>query len=288
MKYKIIFLLLTLAIILPIETSAFTERDRVLQQIEIAKREISVIRRLINNLNLRQNPAASAHIVIDISNQTILSEVNADLPYPIASITKLMSAIVATENIPQDKTITLTPEMLRPLGRSPVFQPGFSFTAKELIKASLIQSTNDASEALSFFMERGSFVTLMNQKANEVGMTNTIFHDAHGLNPDNKSTARDLVKLMSYTFENHPELLAISKNNDFWLPDSNGRLLKFQNMNDFYPLSNFIGGKTGYLTKARQTLASIFNINNRPTAIIILRSDNRQADLFSILRKISK
>jgi D-alanyl-D-alanine carboxypeptidase len=59
-------------------------------------------------------------------------------------------------------------------------------------------------------------------------------------------------------------------------------------MNNFYYLSSFMGGKTGYLPEARQTLASVFEINEKPVAIIILNSDNRQADLFSIMRKLSK
>ena len=199
-----------------------------------------------------------------------------------------MSSIVAIENIPQDREIILTQKMLRPQGGSPVLFPGLKITMNDLVKASLIQSTNDASEALSFFMGRGSFVALMNQKAKEIGMNNTIFYDAHGLNPANKSTAQDLAKMISYVHEHHPELLTITRNNDFWLPDPRGRLLKFQNTNNFYPLSSFIGGKTGFLPQARQTLASVFNINGKPTAIIILNSNNRQADLFSILRKVSK
>ncbi len=95
-------------------------------------------------------------------------------------------------------------------------------------------------------MGRGSFVALMNQKAKEIGMNNTIFYDAHGLNPANKSTAQDLAKMISYVHEHHPELLTITRNNDFWLPDPRGRLLKFQNTNNFYPLSSFVGGKTGF------------------------------------------
>lgn len=288
MKYKIVLLLLVTAIAFsPAKTSAFTEKDRLLQQIEIIEREILVIQDLIRNFTLRQKTSVT-HIAIDLSDQTILSEVNADQTYPIASITKLMSSIVAIENIPQDREIVLTQKMLRPQGGSPVLFPELKVTMNDLVKASLIQSTNDASEALSFFMGRGSFVALMNQKAKKIGMNNTIFYDAHGLNPANKSTAQDLAKMISYVHEHHPELLTITRNNDFWLPDPRGRLLKFQNTNNFYPLSSFVGGKTGFLPQARQTLASVFNINGRPTAIIILNSNNRQADLFSILRKVSK
>ncbi len=288
MKNRIAFLLIALIILLsPNETSAFTERDRLIRQIEIIKREISVLQGLIRNSTLRHNTLAAAHIAMDLSDNSVVSEVNADKTYPIASITKLMSAIIATENISPDEKIVLTAEMLRPYGSSPVLFPGSTVSSEDLVKASLIQSTNDASEALSFFMKQRIFIALMNQKAKEIGMNDTIFFDAHGLNPANRSTARDLTKMISYVLENHPELLTLTRENNFWLPDPEGRLLKFYNVNNFYYLSNFIGGKTGYLPEAGQTLASVFNVNGNPTAIIILSSDNRQADLFSILRRIS-
>jgi len=65
-------------------------------------------------------------------------------------------------------------------------------------------------------------------------------------------------------------------------------LLKFQNVNNFYPLQEFVGGKTGYLPQVRQTLASVFQINEKPIAIILLYSNNRQADIFTILKQLKK
>ena len=126
----------------------------------------------------------------------------------------------------------------------------------------------------------------MNQKAKKLEMTNTVFYDVSGLNSANRSTAQDLAKLLLYIYKNHPEILSITRDNNFWLPDSTGRLLKFQNVNNFYHFSSFVGGKTGYLPEAKQTLASIFNVNEEPVAIIVLYSANRQADTFTILRKL--
>ena len=80
--------------------------------------------------------------------------------------------------------------------------------------------------------------------------------------------------------------LEITKNNDFWLPDQNGNMMKFKNENNFYYIGEFVGGKTGYLPQAKQTFDSIFNVNGRPIAIAVLYSDNRMADIFSILRQL--
>jgi D-alanyl-D-alanine carboxypeptidase len=126
----------------------------------------------------------------------------------------------------------------------------------------------------------------MNQKAKELGMINTVFYDVHGLSPLNRSTPLDLVKLLAYIHKNHSEIFEITKNNNFWLPDKKGNLLKFQNVNNFYPLSSFLGGKTGYLPEAKQTMAGVFNIKGNPVAIVVLNSKNRQADVFSILRQL--
>ena len=178
--------------------------------------------------------------------------------------------------------------MLEPLGHSLTLFLGLNISAENLLKASLIQSTNDACEALAYFLGKEKFLDLMNQKAKELGMKNTVFSDVHGLSPTNRSTAADLAKLISYIYKEHPEILHLTRDNNFWLPDSTGRLLKFQNVNNFYPLRGFIGGKTGYLAQAKQTLASVFRLNEKPVAIILLYSDNRQADTFTILNRLKK
>jgi len=102
----------------------------------------------------------------------------------------------------------------------------------------------------------------------------------------NRSTASDLAKLLAYIHQDHPDILAITKDNDFWLPDPTGKLLKFKNLNNFYGLAEFIGGKTGYLPQARQSLASIFNINGKPIAITLLYSKNYQADALKVMEML--
>jgi D-alanyl-D-alanine endopeptidase (penicillin-binding protein 7) len=122
----------------------------------------------------------------------------------------------------------------------------------------------------------------MNEKAKELGMENAIFYDAHGLNSSNMATASDLIKLLSYIKENHPEILEITVNNDFWMPDSTGKMLKFKNLNIFHGISDFVGGKTGYLPEAKQTFVSLFNINGNDFGVVLLCSKNRKEDIQNI------
>lgn len=256
------------------------------QQIEILQQEIILLQALVKNYNLSQEPIAGSYIAVDISNNSVLLQKNSEKQFSMASVTKLMNAIISTENIDMNEEITLTNEMLLPLGQTPVFFDGLKINADKLLKATLIQSSNDSAEALSYFLGKDKFIKLMNQKAKDLGMNDTVYYDTNGLSLNNKSTASDLAKLISYIYKNYPKILETTKINDFWLPDSSGNLMKFKNVNNFYYLGEFIGGKTGYLTEAKQTFNSVFNVNGKPIAISILYSDNRMVDIFSILKKL--
>lgn len=285
MKRKIILILFAiLVLIFAQEAEASTISSA--QQIEILQQEILTLRALIRNYNLYQKPIAGSYIAVDISNNSVLLQKNADKQFSMASVTKLMNAVVSVENISMDQNITLTEKMLLPLGQTPVLYSGLKITANDLLKATIIQSSNDSAEALSYFLGKENFINLMNQKAKELGMSDTVYYDTNGLDLNNKSTASDLAKLISYIYKNHPQILEITKNNDFWLPDQNGNMLKFRNGNNFYYMGEFVGGKTGYIPEAKQTFDSIFNVNGKSIAIAVLYSDNRMADIFSILRQL--
>jgi D-alanyl-D-alanine carboxypeptidase len=284
-KFKVLLLLVLSVLFFSLPVKAQVSLDYLYRQIVSLEWDISLLQSLVANLE-SQKIFSPSYLAVDLSNGNILLEKNSGKVYPIASVTKLMSAVVALENIDTKKEIVLTEKMLEPYGHSPCLFAGLKISAENLIKASLVQSVNDASEALTYFIGREKFLSLMNLKAKEIEMTNTFFNDPHGLSLNNVSTASDLVKLLDYIFKNHPEILAISKNNNFWLTDENGSLLKFRNVNNFYLLPDFIGGKTGYLPEAGQTLASIFEKKGFPIAIIVLDSSNRQADAFAILKQV--
>jgi len=295
MKFKILLILFVLLFLPLTARAADTEKEQlarqILQRIEIIQQEIQLIRSLMANFNRAEQEdkiTSPAYLAVDLSNNSVLLQNNPDTPYPIASITKLMSAVIAAEEIELNRKIVLTERMLEPYGHSPSLYLGLSVSAENLLKASLIQSTNDAAEALSYFLGKEHFVALMNKKAAELGMTSTVFYDAHGLSPANRSSARDLTKLLSYVYKEHRELLTISRDNNFWLPDKTGRELKFRNLNNFYPFASFLGGKTGYLPQAKQTFASIFEVEEKTIAVVLLYSENRQADVFAILKKLSQ
>ena len=268
------YILLIFLLILPLTTDA---------EINALREEINRLRGVLFELYIQRDLSAESYLVTNLSQGRVVAHKNTKKQYPIASITKMMSSAVALENIDPQERVTLSARMLEPYGHSPSLFLGLNVSAQNLLKASLIQSTNDASEALTFFLEEGEFLRLMNSKAEEIGMHNTIFYDAHGLNPSNRSTALDLTRLLVYVYQNHPWILETTKDDNFWLPDSRGVWLKFKNVNNFHSHSDFLGSKTGYLPQAKQTFVALFNFNGDLFAVTLLYSKNRQRDMEKIL-----
>jgi len=233
-----------------------------------------------------QKITAPSYMAVDLSTNSVILKKNSTKKYPMASVAKLMSAVISLENIEMSQKITLTEEMFSPPGQSPALFAGLIISAENLLKAALVQSTNDAAESLSYFLGHEKFVRLMNQKAKKLGMKNTVFYDVHGVNAFDRSTASDLVKLTSYINKEHPEIWKMTKDNDFSLPSQEGASMKFLNMNDFSYFDDFVGGKTGYLPQAKETLASVFNVNGKPIAITLLFSKNRTMDIINILQRL--
>ncbi len=147
-----------------------------------------------------QLPAASWFLVGD--DGAILARHDADSSRAIASITKLMTAIVVLEHAKLDDVVRVSPEAAR-IGESTVYlRAGEELTVAELLRATLIPSANDAAEALALHVGNGSadrFVELMNAKAKELGLSDTHFENPHGLDEQGHvSSARDVTALVRY------------------------------------------------------------------------------------------
>ncbi len=145
-------------------------------------------------------------ILVDADTGKVLSEDKADTPFQPASCIKLMDALIILEQLKQGKIkledqITVTAEACAMGGSGVYLKEKEVFTVDELLYALMVQSANDAAVALALHVSgtRDAFVALMNQRAKELRMTNTVFGSVHGLPPDKKknqqpdtSTARDL------------------------------------------------------------------------------------------------
>lgn len=146
-------------------------------------------------------PAASWYLMG--GDGAVLARHDANRPRAIASITKLMTAVVVLENAKLDDVVRVSPAAAR-IGESTAYlRSGEELTVGELLRAMLVPSANDAAEALALYVGRGSadrFVDLMNAKARELGLTETQFENPHGLDQDGHvSSARDVTRLVRYS-----------------------------------------------------------------------------------------
>ena len=230
--------------------------------------------------------AAESYLVADMGTGEVFAEKNATEIRPIASLTKLVTAIVANEAITYNKQIKITKHVTDTLGEKTLKQ-GDVFTATELLYPLLMQSDNGAAVALGDAYGSSGFIKLMNAKAAAIGMDNTHFEDVHGISEKNTSTAEDLFRLSRYFYDNQRFLLDITKLPQKTIPATayNSRY-DLYNFNVFSGMPEFLGGKTGKTTAAKETMVALFsyadpdNAQSTSTlAIIVLGSDDRKQDV---------
>ncbi|MBI4993678.1 D-alanyl-D-alanine carboxypeptidase [Candidatus Wolfebacteria bacterium] len=195
---------------------------------------------------------------------------------PIASISKLMTALVAADNIPQNKEIRFSENAINTEGIAGEFRSGELFRAKDLTKAMLIVSSNDAAVALAEFLGEKKFVDLINKKTQAINMFDTHFAEPTGLSALNQSTAIDLSKLVSYIYYNYPDILEITTQKERKIFDlEKGNFKKLININMFAGEPDFIGGKTGHLDDDNgRNLAALFKRNGRIVLTIVISAEN--------------
>ncbi len=232
--------------------------------------------------------AAKASIVIDLtSGEEVLSLHEAER-WPLASVSKLMSAIVARENMSLEQRVVFSQAAIDTEGVSGGFKEGDIYSVEDLVYAMMVVSSNDAAVALSESMPGDQFVSLMNQKALELGMNNTHFKEPTGLSMLNQGTANDLALLVEYAWDKHPELFTVSSRPTATIRDlKTNKNVKLTNINALASRRDFLGGKTGYTEDANENLVSVFSIGGKPTAIIILGADDRVSEAEKIISFIS-
>jgi D-alanyl-D-alanine endopeptidase (penicillin-binding protein 7) len=208
---------------------------------------------------------------------------NPDKKWPIASITKLMTAVIVREQMNFNGIINLD---IPPDDRKNPLSSG-DYKAKDLLKAMLLISSNESANALADHYGRANFVYRMNERAKSIGMNDTAFVDPSGLSAENLSTVEDLKKLVKFIWRAYPELFEIGrKPSDTVYNLKSDQKKKLANINLFAGRADFLGGKTGQIPESGGNLISIFNING-PRIIIVLGTENRFNETEKILKQIN-
>lgn len=217
--------------------------------------------------------SSKSSVVMDLDSGRVLYENDANHQRLIASITKIMTAILAIENGDLDKKVIVGEEVLSMYGTNIYVEVGEKMTMRDLIYGLLLRSGNDAAVVIAKEIggTEAKFVQMMNSKAREIGMKNTVFKNPHGLDEvtENYSTAYDMALLSKYAFSNkiYRKIVAtkkyeVSTGKKTYLWYNRNRLL------DNYKYCT--GGKNGYTPSAGKTLVSTASRGNLNLTIVSL------------------
>jgi len=217
-----------------------------------------------------------AAIVIDNESNDLLYSYNASDKRSIASISKLLTAMVVLDNYMPDSTITITKQDARRSSRS-IFRTGDKIKMKDLLHSALLQSDNRSARALartvSGSIER--FAEKMNDKAKKLGLDNTIMYEPSGLDERNQSTAADCARLVFYAMQ-YPEIARITslKKYEFKLVNRKNRNKRLINTNKMvFSKYRVLAGKTGYIIESDYCLATIIeNGSGDQITLVVLGS----------------
>ncbi|MDD5750208.1 MAG: serine hydrolase [Candidatus Pacebacteria bacterium] len=243
---------------------------------------------------------ATSAILTEINAQggkNVIWAKNAGQKSPIASLTKLMTAVIAVEFYKQDQNIIITKRAVDQMDQAGLLNPGESFGLEGLLKIMLVESSNDAAFALTELMGGpDGFVSLMNLKAYDLGLNSTYFFNPNGLDPEdtgspaeqiNYSTANDLVNLARYIVSEHPEIVEISGKKELAVYSDNGQFHhELQSTNELLGrIPGIIGGKTGTTARAGGCLLLIIKGKSPETYLVavVLNSPDKFADMKRII-----
>jgi D-alanyl-D-alanine endopeptidase (penicillin-binding protein 7) len=240
---------------------------------------------ILNNSRYSNQPAVNARAALVMDSQTgeVLYSKNTNAALPIASITKLMTAVViADARLNMSEDITLQAVDFAGAGgknSSSTLRAGDSMNRAEVLLLALMKSENPAAAALArtYPGGRAAFVSAMNSKAKSLGMTSAHYYESTGLDPRNIASARDLGILVSAAYQyGLIRQFSTTASYDFNLGH---RVLKSNNTNALVRNGgwNINISKTGYINEAGRCVVMHTTLNNRPAVVVLLGADSSQA-----------
>lgn len=232
----------------------------------------------VNNNISDPSITAESALVVDFETGDILFNKNALDRHQLASITKILSNMVVLDEYKwgDSKYLTMSQTAFNTYGGDSL-KVGEKFITEDIIRASLMVSSNDATELLAeSFGGVDNFVLKMNQKAQSLNMKDSQFINSHGLdqNPiSNYSTASDIMKLTQNLYDKYPDLIQVLKQKEIVIKSQAGQNIRIGNTNEMLEVDKaMLIGKTGLTDEAGETFASVVTIQNRPVGIVVLQS----------------
>ena len=221
--------------------------------------------------------SAQSVILMDMDSKRVIYGKDIYRVQSVASISKVMTAIVAIENGNLDDVVTVGDEISKAYGSGIYIQIGENIKLRDLIYGLLLRSGNDAALAIAQFVsgDVSSFVDKMNETASKIGMKNTIFNNPSGLDEDkgNYSDVYDMALLMSYAMKNNEFKKITSTKNYTVKTDKN--VYKWKNKNKvLFNYKYATGGKTGFTKIAKRTLITSASHNGLNLTVVTFNDGN--------------
>ena len=221
--------------------------------------------------------SAYEYVLMDMDSGRVLASKNMNSPKLIASITKIMTAILAIENKDVNDIVKVDESISKSYGSGIYISVGEEISLKDLLYGLMLRSGNDAAMMIASYVagSEEEFVKLMNNKAKELGMKNTIFYNSSGLDTEtigNKSTAYDMALLTSYAMKNdiYKEIVKTKKH----IVKTNLKTYLWHNKNKLLEYDYITGGKTGYTERAKRTLVSTATRDNMNLVVVTIKDSD--------------
>ncbi len=282
------------------------ERTKKLRQAVIERQRVQDLAERFNNIYLDTTATSSpltsksylTMIMTGDGDEKILNQKNPDLVWPIASVTKLMTAIIILENVDLEMPVTATLDYIGQEESFFVLKTDKKYRVKDLLANALIASDNDSARLLSSTLGKNNFVAKMNQRARELDLTQTHFFNVTGLDPIasssdelNVSTATDLANLLIFIQKTYPEILKITTQTEYNFCETENSCQIVNNTNKLLNNKDFqlkiLGGKTGYTDLAGKNLVLVTDILNDIVLVnIVLGSNDNFVDTLSLINQI--
>jgi len=225
--------------------------------------------------------SARSAILMDIDTNRVLYEKNINEVRSVASISKIMTAVIAIESGKLDNKVIIGDEIKKAYGSGIYIKEGEELTLRALVYGLMLRSGNDAALAIAKYVGGSieNFVSLMNKKAKEIGMNNTTFNNPSGLDEDkgNYSTAYDMAILTSYAMKLEDYRIITSAKK--YILTTNKNVYSWINKNKLLSIYKYAtGGKTGFTEIAKRTLVTTASKNNMNLVVVTLNDGNDWQD----------
>lgn len=232
--------------------------------------------------------SSRAFLLADLDTGEIILDKKSDDVHPIASVSKIMTAVIATEKMNLQEVAIVSRDATNAYGGQGGLKLGEKIRLSDLVFPLLMESSNDAAEVFADHYGHQDFMDEMNRKAASLEMSDTYYNDPSGLDPKNSSTPNDLLKLVRYIWKHDPTIFDTTRVKQFSIKGHT-----WLNRNPQLLLTGYIGGKNGYIDQALQTTASIFEIptvkgGTRKVVIVILKSNDKNGDVIKLINFMKK